>query len=107
MKRSVLTVAVLGCMTALLTTASLPASAATSAPKRGVVTIQMATVGDPGNPSVGVVQSFKIVGTPGPSVTLTAGTGIYANCRGAPASTEHSYLTCVAGEYTHSVGDVE
>ena len=33
-------------------------AAASATPKRGVVTITMAIVGDPGNPSVGVIQTF-------------------------------------------------
>ena len=33
-------------------------SGASLLPKRGVVTITMAIVGDPGNPSVGVIQTF-------------------------------------------------
>ena len=47
--------------------------------KRGVVTIAVATVGDPGNPSVGVWQVFKTVGTSGAGVTLPPdnSTGIY------------------------------
>ena len=82
-------------------------AAATSVPKRGVVTIQMATVGDPGNPSVGVVQSFKIVGTAGPEVTLPAGTGIYPNCQAAPASTTHLCLTVGAVKDTYGIGEFE
>ena len=38
--------------------------------KRGVVTLSMAVVGDPGNPSVGVWQVFKTVGASGAGVTL-------------------------------------
>src|SRR5271170_6784916 len=53
--------------------------------KRGVVTVTMATVGDPGNPSVGVIQSFggpkgMFVDPPKPPKD----TGIYANCSDAP-----------------------
>jgi hypothetical protein len=61
-------------------------SSALPTAKRGVVTIQTATVGDPGNPSVGVWQVFKTVGTKGAGVTLPPGTGIYKNCAAAPSS---------------------
>ena len=64
-----------------------PTTTSTSSPvasvgKRGVVTIPMATVGDPGNPSVGVWQVFKTAGTKGAGVDSAAhnGTGIYKSC---------------------------
>jgi formylglycine-generating enzyme required for sulfatase activity len=66
----------------------------------------MATVGDPGNPSVGVVQSFKTLGTPGPSVVLPAGTGIYPTCAAAPASAP-SCLTVGGVKYTYGIGEFE
>jgi hypothetical protein len=54
--------------------------------KRGVLTIPMAIVGDPGNPSVGVWQVFKTVGASGAGVTLPPdnSTGIYKSCSDAP-----------------------
>src|SRR3954453_6637923 len=56
--------------------------------KRGVVTIQTAVVGDPGNPSVGVWQVFKTLGSSGASVTLPPDNspGVYKSCDDAPAS---------------------
>jgi formylglycine-generating enzyme required for sulfatase activity len=82
-----------------------PGVAATSSvPKPGVVTIAMATVGDPGNPSVGVVQAFKTVGTAGPGVTLPAGTGIYPNCQAAPSSAP-SCLTVGGVKDTYGIGE--
>ncbi len=74
--------------------------------KRGVVTVQMATVGDPGNPSVGVVQAFKTVGTSGSGVTLPTGTGIYPNCAAAPKSAP-SCLTVGGVGYTYGIGEFE
>jgi hypothetical protein len=74
--------------------------------KRGVVTVQTATVGDPGNASVGVVQAFKTVGTPGPEVTLPTGTGIYKSCSDAPKSAP-SCLTVGGVGYTYGIGEFE
>ena len=54
-------------------------------PKRGVVTITMAIVGDPGNPSVGVIQTFG--GPKGDFVDPPenkGSTGIYKSCSDAP-----------------------
>ena len=50
----------------------------------GEVTIRMATVGDPGNPSVGVVQTFG--GPTGQFVDPPKDTGIYKTCSDAPAA---------------------
>jgi hypothetical protein len=55
------------------------------APKRGVVTITMAIVGHPGNPSVGVIQTFG--GPKGNFVEPpenSGSTGIYKSCSDAP-----------------------
>jgi formylglycine-generating enzyme required for sulfatase activity len=74
--------------------------------KRGVVTIPVATVGDPGNPSVGVWQVFKTFGTSGANVTLPPGTGIYPNCKAAPASAP-SCLTVGGVKDTYGIGEFE
>jgi hypothetical protein len=65
----------------------------------------MATVGDPGNPSVGVVQTFgagkgvKVVQPP-------QGTGIYKSCSDAPPSPKPC-LTVGAVNYTYGIGEFE
>jgi len=56
--------------------------AASGVSKRGVVKFVMATIGDPGNPSVGVIQTFG--GPKGEFVKLPKGTGIYKQCSEAP-----------------------
>ena len=71
-----------------------------------MLTIQTATVGDPGNPSVGVWQVFKTVGASGAGVTLPPGTGIYPNCKAAPSSAP-SCLTVGGVEYTYGIGEFE
>jgi len=53
-----------------------------SVSKRGVLTFKMVEVGDPGNHSVGVIQTFG--GPKGEFVDLPKGTGIYKNCSEAP-----------------------
>src|SRR6476646_9860612 len=75
---------------------------------RGVLTIPMATVGDPGNPSVGVWQVFKTLGTSGTSVTLPPNnsTGIYKSCADAPASAP-SCLTVGGVDDTYGIGEFE
>src|SRR6476646_7077775 len=73
---------------------------------RGVVTIPMATVGEPCNPSVGVWQVFKTVGTKGAGVTLPPGTGIYKNCAAAPSSAP-SCLTVGGVKSTYGIGEFE
>ena len=76
-------------------------------PKRGVVTITMATVGDPGNPSVGVVQTFG--GPKGDFVEPpenTGSTGIYKSCADAPASAP-SCLTVGGVNYTYGIGEFD
>jgi formylglycine-generating enzyme required for sulfatase activity len=91
-------------------TTSTGTTASSSLPvaKRGVVTIQTATVGDPGNPSVGVWQVFKTVGASGTGVTLPPdnSTGIYKNCQAAPPSAP-SCLTVGGVKYTYGIGEFE
>ncbi len=84
-------------------------SATSSVPqvgKRGVVTIPMAVVGDPGNPSVGVIQTFGVA----KGVKLAQppkGTGIYANCKVAPATPGKACLTVGSVDYTYGIGKFE
>jgi formylglycine-generating enzyme required for sulfatase activity len=92
---------------------SATASTTSSSPvvpvaKRGVVTIQTAIVGDPGNPSVGVWQVFKTVGNSGAGVTLPPNnsTGIYKSCSDAPASAP-SCLTVGGVKDTYGIGEFE
>ena len=71
---------------------------------RGVVTIRMAVVGEPGNPSVGVIQTFG--GPPGNWVQPPKGTGIYKTCDDAPA-TQTSCLTVGSVDYEYGIGEYE
>jgi len=76
-------------------------------PKRGVVTITMAMVGDPGNPSVGVVQTFG--GPKGSFVEPpenSGSSGIYKSCSDAPASAP-SCLTVGGVNYTYGIGEFD
>ena len=98
-------------MSTTTTSAATATSTSSSSPvlpvaKRGVVTIPMATVGDPGNASVGVWQVFKTVGTSGAGVTLPPnnGTGIYKNCEAAPPSAP-SCLTVGGVTDTYGIGE--
>jgi formylglycine-generating enzyme required for sulfatase activity len=90
------------------TTSSTSGSSVLPVAKRGVVTIQTATVGDPGNPSVGVWQVFKTVGTSSTGVTLPPnnGTGIYKSCDAAPSSAP-SCLTVGGVKDTYGIGEFE
>jgi formylglycine-generating enzyme required for sulfatase activity len=90
------------------TTSTTTGSSVLPIAKRGVVTIPMATVGDPGNPSVGVWQVFKTFGASGAGVTLPPdnSTGIYKNCDAAPASAP-SCLTVGGVEDTYGIGEFE
>ncbi len=72
--------------------------------KRGVVTIRMAMVGDPGNPSVGVVQTFG--GPKGKFVDPPKGTGIYKTCADAPKAPPPC-LTVGKVNYTFGIGEFE
>jgi hypothetical protein len=78
--------------------------AASVVAKRGVVTIPMAMVGDPGNPSVGVVQTFG--GPKGQFVDPPKNTGIYKNCSDAPAAPPPC-LTVGGVSYTYGIGEFE
>ena len=70
----------------------------------GVVTIRMATVGDPGNPSVGVVQTFG--GPTGQFVDPPKNTGIYKTCNDAPAAPPPC-VTVGAVSYPYGIGEFE
>src|SRR5437879_3097578 len=78
--------------------------AASVVAKRGVVTVPMAMVGDPGNPSVGVVQTFG--GPKGQFVDPPKNTGIYKNCSDAPAAPPPC-LTVGGVSYTYGIGEFE
>jgi hypothetical protein len=81
--------------------------AASVAAQGGVVTIPMAVVGDPGNPSVGVVQTFG--GPKGQFVDPPANkgnTGIYKNCSDAPAAPPPC-LTVGGVSYTYGIGEFD
>jgi formylglycine-generating enzyme required for sulfatase activity len=100
-----------GSATAAAGATASPAAGATGASttsvpvaKRGVVTISMATVGDPGNPSVGVVQTFG--GPKGKFVDPPKGTGIYKTCKDAPAAPPPC-LTVGGVGYTFGIGKYE
>jgi formylglycine-generating enzyme required for sulfatase activity len=72
--------------------------------KRAVVTIDMAVVGDPGNPSVGVVQTFG--GPKGKFVDPPNGTGIYKTCADAPKAPPPC-ITVGGVKYTYGIGEFE
>ncbi len=74
---------------------------------RGVVAIRMAMVGDPGNPSVGVIQTFggpkgQFVDPPVPPKD----TGIYKNCSDAPQAPPPC-LTVGGVDYTYGIGEFD
>jgi hypothetical protein len=84
-------------------------SGAAGVPKRGVVTISVARVGDPGNPSVGVLQTFGLTGTKGQQVAPpenTGSTGIYKNCSVAPPSQKRC-LTVGGVNYNYGIGEFD
>jgi hypothetical protein len=84
-------------------------AAALSVPKRGVVTITMAMVGDPGNPSVGVIQTFGLTGNKSTKVEPpenTGSTGIYKNCSDAPPSPKQC-LTVGSVSYKYGIGEFD
>jgi hypothetical protein len=64
----------------------------------------MATVGDPGNPSVGVVQTFGMQN--GELARLPEGTGIYPTCAAAPSDAP-SCLTVGQVGYEFGIGEFE
>jgi hypothetical protein len=65
----------------------------------------MATVGDPGNPSVGVLQTFGLGGGER-WVQPPTGTGIYKSCSVAPPSPKRC-LTVGKVTYTYGIGEFE
>ena len=89
---------------AATTPSTTPGSPAPAGGERGVVTIPMATVGDPGNPSVGVVQTFG--GPTGQFVDPPTGTGIYKTCSDAPAAPPPC-VTVGAVDYEYGIGAFE
>jgi hypothetical protein len=105
--RTGLTMAIFAGLVALSVYGSQSGATATSVPKRGVVTITMAMVGDPGNPSVGVVQSFG-----GPKDNFveppenTGSTGIYKTCADAPSSAP-SCLTVGGVSYKYGIAEFD
>ncbi len=83
------------------------ASPVASVAKGGVVTITMAIVGDPGNPSVGVVQTFG--GPTGQFVDPPenkGSTGIYKSCSDAPKAPPPC-LTVGGVSYTYGIGEFD
>jgi hypothetical protein len=89
------------------TTSTATPSTSSSVPriaKRGVITIRMAMVGDPGNRSVGVVQTFG--GPKGKFVDPPTNTGIYKNCSDAPAAPPPC-LKVGGVNYTYGIGEFE
>jgi hypothetical protein len=87
-------------------------TSSTSVPtaERGVVTIRMAQVGDPGNKSVGVVQTFGGPGLAVPPVP-PKDTGIYKTCADAPPPPQGwigpHCLTVGGVDYTYGIGEYE
>jgi hypothetical protein len=95
---------------AVVQSQSVVGGAATGVPKRGVVTITMALVGDPGNPSVGVIQTFGLTGTKGQAVTPpenTGSTGIYKSCADVPSSSKKRCLTVGNVNYNYGIGEFD
>ena len=96
--------------TAVAATSTSSASSSSSAADvgtGGVVTLRMAIVGDPGNPSVGVIQSFggpkgQFVDPPKPPKD----TGIYKNCSDAPKAPPPC-LTVGGVNYTYGIGEFD
>ena len=68
------------------------------------MTIRMGPVGDPGNKSVGVIQTFG--GPKGQFVDPPKGTGIYATCDDAPAAPPPC-VTVGAVDYEYGIGEYE
>jgi formylglycine-generating enzyme required for sulfatase activity len=84
-----------------------PGSAVASVARGGVVTIPTAIVGDPGNPSVGVIQTFG--GPKGQFVDPPenkGNTGIYKTCSDAPAAPPPC-LTVGGVSYTYGIGEFD
>jgi hypothetical protein len=92
---------------AATTTNRASSSSVASLGKRGVLTIRMAMVSDPGNPSVGVIQTFggpkgQFVDPPKPP----RDTGIYKVCGDAPAAPPPC-LTVGGVSYTYGIGEFD
>jgi hypothetical protein len=107
--RSGLTVAVFSLLVTVLVYGSGSAVAAATLPKRGVVTIAMAMVGDPGNPSVGVIQTFGLTGNSATKVEPpenSGSTGIYKTCADAPQSPKQC-LTVGNVNYKYGIGEFD
>jgi len=98
----------LGAKPSASTTGSMGSgSAVASVARGGVVTIPMAIVGDPGNPSVGVVQTFG--GPKGQFVDPPenkGNTGIYKTCGDAPAAPPPC-LTVGGVGYSYGIGEFD
>ncbi len=84
-------------MSSSTTTSVLPEA------KRSVLTIRTVTVGDPGNPSVGVVSAF---GAQGDFVNPPANGGIYKSCSDAPPGPTNC-LTVGGVDDTYEIGELE
>jgi hypothetical protein len=95
-----------GSDTSSTTTSATSTSSTSTVPiaERGVVTIAMATVGDPGNKSVGVIQTFG--GPKGKFVDPPKNTGIYKTCSDAPAAPPPC-LTVGSVDYEYGIGEYE
>ncbi len=87
------------------TSASAAQSSAPAGTETGddVVTIAMVTVGDPGNPSVGVVSTF---GADGQFVQVPKGGGIYASCDDAPKTPQPCFTVGQVG-YAYQIAETE
>ena len=102
-----LTIAIFASPVAVSVYGTQSGAAAAPVPKRGVVTITMAMVGNPGNPSVGVVQTFG--GPRGNFVEPpenTGSTGIYKTCADAPSSAP-SCLTVGGVSYKYGIDEFD
>jgi hypothetical protein len=107
--RFALTAAIFASFTAVLVFGAQSGSGALSIPKRGVVTVTMAMVGDPGNPSVGVIQTFGVTGNKATKVDPpenSGSTGIYKTCSDAPPSPKQC-LTVGGVSYKYGIGEFE
>jgi len=107
--RTGLTVAIFASVSAVLVFGAQSGAGALSIPKRGVVTISMAQVGDPGNPSVGVIQTFGVTGNSATKVEPpenSGSTGIYKNCSDAPPSPKQC-LTVGGVSYKYGIAEYD
>ncbi len=107
--RSALITAIFASLVAVSVYGAQSGAGALSVPKRGVVTITMAIVGDPGNPSVGVIQTFGLTGNSSTKVEPpenTGSTGIYKSCSDAPPSPKQC-LTVGEVNYKYGIGEFD